>query len=105
MRHNPAISRVYEINKTAVDAGYWIDPSLESLFSYTFEQLSSVSDLRIGRKDHGYIRYINPVDISSINNLSDILGNIVVLTTTQYVSTPNLIQTSHHQERNLINLQ
>ncbi|VVT56390.1 uncharacterized protein SAPINGB_P005034 [Magnusiomyces paraingens] len=78
MRHNPAISRVYEINKTAVDAGYWIDPSLESLFSYTFEQLSSVSDLRIGRKDHGYIRYINPVDISSINNLSDILGNIVV---------------------------
>lgn len=75
---NPAISRVYEINKTAVDAGYWIDPSLEVLFSYTFDQLHAVEDLKIGRKNYGNIRYIQPVDLSTINNLSDLLGNLVV---------------------------
>lgn len=75
---NPAISRIYEINKTAVDSGYWISPSLETLFSYTFEQLKTVKDLQIGRKNYGTIRYIDPVDLSTINNLSDILGNLVV---------------------------
>lgn len=78
VRSNPAISRVYEINKTAVDAGYWIDPSLESLFSYTFDQLTSIADFRVGRKNHGYIRYTSPIDLSTINNLSDILGNLIV---------------------------
>lgn len=75
---NPAISRIYEINKTAVDSGYWISPSLETLFAYTFDQLKAVKDLQIGRKNHGTIRYIDPVDLSTINNLSDILGNLVV---------------------------
>lgn len=75
---NPAISRIYEINKTAVDSGYWITPSLETLFSYTFDQLKNVEELQIGRKNYGTVRYVNPIDLSTINNLSEILGNMVV---------------------------
>lgn len=75
---NPAISRVYEVNKTALDEGYWIEPSLEVLFTYTFKQLHHVENLVVGRKGYGNIRYINPVNISTIKNISDILGNLVI---------------------------
>lgn len=79
--HTP-LKRVYEINKTAQDQGYWIYPPLNELFSYGFEQLASVSDLAIGRTGHGKIQFVNPVDLSEIRNLADILGNLVVFDAT-----------------------
>lgn len=79
--HTP-LKRVYEINKTAQDEGYWIYPPLKELFSYGFDQLSSVSDLAIGRTGHGKIQFVNPVDLSEIRNLADIMGNFVVFDAT-----------------------
>lgn len=75
---NPEMSSLYDSKASAVNAGYWITPSLETLFSYTFDQLKSVKDLQIGRKNHGSIRYTGVIDLSTIKNLTDILGNIVV---------------------------
>ena len=75
--HTP-LKRVYEINKTAEDEGYWIYPPLKDLFSYSFDQLASVPDLAIGRKGHGKIQFTSPVNLSEIRNLGDIMGNLVV---------------------------
>lgn len=75
---SPQFKRVYEINKTALDEGYWIYPPLKELFSYGFDQLANVKDLSIGRKNHGKIQYTVPVDLSEIRNLGEIMGNLVV---------------------------
>ncbi|KAF5099294.1 hypothetical protein D0Z00_001698 [Geotrichum galactomycetum] len=75
---SPQFKRVYEINKTALDEGYWIYPPLKEIFSYDFDQLANVKDLSIGRKNHGKIQYTVPVDLSEIRNLGDIMGNLVV---------------------------
>lgn len=75
---SPQFKRVYEINKTAIDEGYWIYPPLKELFSYGFDQLTNVKDLSIGRKNHGKIQYTTPVNLSEIRNLGDIMGNLVV---------------------------
>ena len=77
-QHPPQFKRVYEINKTALDEGYWIYPPLKELFSYGFDQLANVKDLSIGRKNHGKIQYTVPVDLSEIRNLGEIMGNLVV---------------------------
>lgn len=70
--------RVYEVNSKSQSEGYWISPSLKDLLSYSYEKLSKVQNLSIGRKDHGKIDFIDTVDLSSIRNLSNILGNIVI---------------------------
>ena len=77
VKRMPSMNKVYQINKIAQDQGYWISPSLATLYGYTHEQLSTVSNLHIGRKNYGQISYDSPVDLSNISNLSDVLGNIV----------------------------
>lgn len=86
--HTP-LKRVYEINKTAEDEGYWIYPPLKELFSYGFDQLSAVPDLAIGRKGHGKLQFASPVNLSEIRNLGDIMGNLVVFDGTTVCVYPN----------------
>lgn len=77
LRTPPTPSKL-ETTGSEADSGYWINPSLDTLFSYTFDQLKSVKDLQIGRKNNGTIRYIDPVDLSTIKNLKDIFEKLVV---------------------------
>lgn len=71
------LSNVVHINQTATDEGYWISPSLPALYSMTPSELSHLSNLVVGRKGYGQIAWNEPVDLTTINDLSDILGNFV----------------------------
>ncbi|CAN6629992.1 nucleoporin Nup145p [Trichomonascus vanleenenianus] len=70
--------KVYEINQIAKDNGYWISPQLHTLYTFSRDQLAAVPNLTIGRKGYGQIAFNQPVDLTKIDNLSDILGNIVI---------------------------
>lgn len=69
---------VVKVNKKALSQGYFVRPSLVEILGYTKKQLSSVHNLIIGRTDYGQIEYAEPVDLTSIQNLGDILGTFVV---------------------------
>lgn len=56
---------------------YWMLPDLNTLKSYTVEQLKAVDNLNIGRKNFGYISWPSAVDLST-TDLDSILGFIVI---------------------------
>ncbi|PRT54961.1 hypothetical protein B9G98_02581 [Wickerhamiella sorbophila] len=66
------------VNKAALEQGYFIRPGLDELASYSKEQLKAVPNLVIGRDNFGQLLYSDPIDLSGIENLGDILGKLVV---------------------------
>lgn len=65
------------VNKNNSD--YWCTPSPEQLRLLTSDQLSSVSNFVIGRRNHGYITYSMPVDLRKFSDNFEInlFDNIV----------------------------
>lgn len=64
--------------RSALEDGYWVLPPLSKLAKYTEDELKLVNNLMIGRRGYGQISYNQPVDLSKLSNLGDILGNLVV---------------------------
>lgn len=67
-----------KVNKAALEQGYFIRPGLDELASLSKSQLRSVKNLVIGRDTFGQLSYSEPVDLSEIENLGDILGKLVI---------------------------
>lgn len=79
-RHNTMSAVAEEQSSTTVaklPSDYWMFPSLETLKSYTSEQLKNVEGLNIGRKNYGYISWPSGVDLST-TDLDSILGFLVI---------------------------
>lgn len=72
---NNTMSVVSEESKLPSD--YWMFPSLETLKSYSAEQLKNVEGLNIGRKNYGYISWPGTVDLSA-TDLDSVLGFLVI---------------------------
>ena len=69
---------VVQVDPKAIEQGYYVYPRLEVLASMSKSQLTSVSNLVIGRENYGQIEYPEPVDLSLLGNLGDILGKLVI---------------------------
>lgn len=57
---------------------YWTTPSMTMLNEYSKAQLSKVKDFKIGRHGYGQISFAAPVDLSSLENVEDVAGKLVV---------------------------
>lgn len=69
---------IVRVNEQAIEEGYYISPTLDELAEMSKLELSRVQNLVIGREKYGQIAYDQPVNLSELSNLGDILGNIVV---------------------------
>ena len=69
--------------------GYWMSPSLNELKKKSLLELKSVQDFKIGRKNYGTLKFIDPVDLTAMINLEDIPGNLVTFDTKSCVVYPD----------------
>lgn len=61
--------------------GYWISPSAEKLSHMSLKELESISHFKVGRKDHGSVEFLEPVDLTGFSNVAkQIPGHIIVFT-------------------------
>ncbi|CAG8557598.1 4050_t:CDS:2, partial [Cetraspora pellucida] len=60
-----------------LDSEYYSTPTIKDLKEMSPEHLKSVSGFLVGRKGYGAIEYPDPVDLSEINPIEDILGKII----------------------------
>lgn len=60
------------------DGDYWTVPALSKLLDYSKAELSRVSDFKIGRRGYGQVSFSVPVDLSSLEQVEDVAGKIVV---------------------------
>ncbi|KAJ3775689.1 nucleoporin autopeptidase-domain-containing protein [Lentinula raphanica] len=59
------------------EGDYYVKPKLEILKSSGFDQLSSFKDLVVGRVGYGEIRFLDPVDLTGLLKLSELLGGVI----------------------------
>ncbi|KAF9819491.1 hypothetical protein IEO21_02099 [Rhodonia placenta] len=59
------------------DGDYWVKPDLETLKRTGHEELVAFKGLVIGRKGYGQIEFLDPVDLTNVPKLSDLLGHLV----------------------------
>ncbi|PVU99267.1 hypothetical protein BB559_000874 [Furculomyces boomerangus] len=57
---------------------YWTSPSTEELRKMQPQKLKSVKEFMCGRYGYGQVRFIEPVDLSSVGAISAIPGNIIL---------------------------
>lgn len=57
---------------------YWTSPSMTQLLEYSKAQLSKVKDFKVGRRGYGQISFSGFVDLSTLETLEDVTGQIVV---------------------------
>jgi nuclear pore complex protein Nup98-Nup96 len=56
---------------------YYVVPSLDELKKLGYDQLSSVRDLVVGRVGHGEIHFLEPVNLTEVPRLHDLLGGLI----------------------------
>ncbi|RKP13219.1 nucleoporin autopeptidase-domain-containing protein, partial [Piptocephalis cylindrospora] len=60
------------------DDSYWMYPPYEQLRKMSKDALSRIEDFRVGRRGHGQVRFLRPVDLTGISILAAIPGNLVL---------------------------
>ena len=60
-----------------VDGDYWVKPELSTLKKAGYDELSSYSNLVVGRKGYGEIHFLEPVDLTGLPKLGALLGDVV----------------------------
>ncbi|PWN44900.1 hypothetical protein IE81DRAFT_320871 [Ceraceosorus guamensis] len=58
---------------------YYTSPPVSTLQTYSKRELSAVKDFVVGRHGSGSVRFLEPVDLSSVPDLNLIAGGIVVI--------------------------
>ncbi|KAE9404840.1 hypothetical protein BT96DRAFT_955485 [Gymnopus androsaceus JB14] len=59
------------------EGDYYVKPNMETLKSSGFDQLSSFKDLVVGRVGYGEIHFLEPVDLTGLLKLGELLGGVV----------------------------
>ncbi|KDN42866.1 hypothetical protein K437DRAFT_257715 [Tilletiaria anomala UBC 951] len=62
-----------------LEMGYYTLPALSEMRTWPFNELAAVKDFIVGRKGFGEIRFLKPVDLTTVPDLVDIPGGIVQL--------------------------
>jgi nuclear pore complex protein Nup98-Nup96 len=56
---------------------YYVRPGLDGLKKLGYDQLSAFPNLIIGRAGHGELRFLEPVNLTEVPRLTDLLGTVV----------------------------
>uniref|UniRef100_V5EXZ9 Peptidase S59 domain-containing protein n=1 Tax=Kalmanozyma brasiliensis (strain GHG001) TaxID=1365824 RepID=V5EXZ9_KALBG len=67
---------------------YYTEPSLAALRTANYNELAAVHNFIVGRKGVGQIEFLDPVDLTSIGDLNDIVGGIVQIRLKEVVVYP-----------------
>ncbi|TKY86404.1 hypothetical protein EX895_004553 [Sporisorium graminicola] len=67
---------------------YFTEPSLAALRTANYNELAAVHNFIVGRKGVGQIEFLEPVDLTSIDDLNDIVGGIVQIRLKEVVVYP-----------------
>lgn len=67
---------------------YYTEPSLSALRTANYNELAAVHNFIVGRKGVGQIEFLEPVDLTSIGDLNDIVGGIVQIRLKEVVVYP-----------------
>lgn len=67
---------------------YYTEPSLSALRTANYNELAAVHNFIVGRKGVGQIEFLEPVDLTSIEDLNDIVGGIVQIRLKEVVVYP-----------------
>jgi nuclear pore complex protein Nup98-Nup96 len=74
----PPDSQATEESPTTPQEGdYCVEPSISTLSKLGFEELAEVEGLVVKRIGYGEIRFLEPVDLTTLTKLSDLLGEQV----------------------------
>ncbi|SHO76254.1 Similar to S.cerevisiae protein NUP100 (FG-nucleoporin component of central core of the nuclear pore complex) [Malassezia sympodialis ATCC 42132] len=65
--------------RPAQKGDYFTEPSLAALRSMPFDELAQVSDFVVGRVGFGQVTFLEPVDLTSVPDLSFVAGGVVQL--------------------------
>lgn len=57
---------------------YYTTPSIDSLKKMPASQLRQVRDLVVGRVGYGQVAFLEPVDLTTLSSVEDLLGGVVV---------------------------
>jgi len=60
-----------------VEGDYWVKPELSTLKKAGYDELSSYTNLVVGRKGYGEIHFLEPVDLTGLPKLGALLGDVV----------------------------
>ncbi|KAL7422183.1 hypothetical protein Q5752_002829 [Cryptotrichosporon argae] len=69
--------RVAGSDKPIKHGEYWCRPKLDKLRQIGFEDLAHIENFSAGRKGFGEVTFLEPVDLTGLNNLSELLGGII----------------------------
>ena len=67
---------------------YYTEPSLAALRTANYNELAAVHNFIVGRKGVGQIEFLEPVDLTSIGDLNDLVGGIVQIRLKEVVVYP-----------------
>ncbi|KAL5520511.1 hypothetical protein ACEPAG_9735 [Sanghuangporus baumii] len=70
------------------EGDYYVKPPLEVLRKMSNQELSSIEGLVVGRKGYGEIQFLDPVDLTSLPRLKDLLGKLVDISDREVVVYP-----------------
>lgn len=59
------------------EGDYFTEPPIQDIRNWSFSDLQSVHPFVVGRKGFGQIEFLDPVDLTSLPDLSDIAGGVV----------------------------
>lgn len=74
-----AISRPAQPNKPLEEGDYYTKPDFKELQSMSEEDLSEVHDFVVGRVGYGEICWLEPVDLTGLASLRELLDRVVVI--------------------------
>ncbi|KAG1469211.1 hypothetical protein G6F56_003384 [Rhizopus delemar] len=72
----------------AIKRGYYMSPTIETLKGMSKENLKTVHNFTVGRKEFGEIKFEKAVDLSEVE-LDDLLGNLILIEDKKVVVYPD----------------
>lgn len=75
VKSNDAVTN--NIQPQTTNSSYWTSPPIDVLLDLSKAELSKVRDFKVGRRGYGQISFSSVVDLSTLERLEDVTGNIV----------------------------
>ncbi|ORY77281.1 nucleoporin autopeptidase-domain-containing protein [Protomyces lactucae-debilis] len=74
----PSAAAVTVVPQKKDTDSYWTSPSITALMDMSKGELSKVKDFTVGRRGYGQVSFNQPVDLSSLEQVEDVAGKIVI---------------------------
>lgn len=71
--------RVVTTERPLKRGDYWCRPKMEKLRSLSHGELSQLQNFSVGRKGFGEVTFLEPVDLTGLSSLQDVLGKVIIV--------------------------